>query len=248
MEGYVPGGQVSPWKYVQAWDVDVFGPEILAPEEQHRWSLALAIAGGLPYIWNELARPVCDILYGLLEAKAGDRVLIIGEGVAAAPWVADLDRIVGPAGEVTSFEVIRDGRNAVENHLRGRNGLAGCWQWRYTQDIPSATYDCVAVLQATQHCDDWPDMAGELVRVLRPGRRVLLAEAVLAGQHFLQRARADVHLQYWHEKAMARDEPIEIPYYSGNDLAEAFAGKVDDFQTFEWRGIEMAWGRKPRYI
>lgn len=245
MEGHLAGHTAAPWKYVQDTDVETFGDEILDPREQRRWSLALAIAGGLPYIWNELAKPVNDIIYGLLELQPGDRVFIIGEGVEAAPWVPDIRALVGPAGTVDAVEIIEDGRNAVEHHLRGRNGMAGCWQWRYTEGIATNGYDCVAVLQATQHCDDWREMAAELVRIAAPGRRVLLAEAVLAGRHFLERANADVHLRYWYEKAMHRETPLEIPYYSSADLLEAFGDRLRDVRRLEWHGIEMLWGRKP---
>jgi len=80
------------------------------------------LAGGLPYIWQEPARPISEIVYGLLELKPGDRVLLIGEGIGPAGWDADMRAIVGPAGAVDSVEIIRDGRKAVHARTPGATG------------------------------------------------------------------------------------------------------------------------------
>lgn len=74
-------GSGSPWDYIQDWDVELVGPEIRDPLAVGRWARAFALAGGLGYMWNELARPVSEIVYGLLELRPGDKVLIIGEAV-----------------------------------------------------------------------------------------------------------------------------------------------------------------------
>jgi hypothetical protein len=37
----------------------------------------------------------------------------------------------------------------------------------------------------------------------------------------------------------------KFPYYSPQQLLEAFAGVVEDANTFVWKGIELFWGRKP---
>lgn len=235
----------GPWDYVQPWDVDLCGKQILDEAQRRQWSAAFGIAGGLPYIWNELARPISEIVYGLLELRRGDRVLIIGEGIEPARWDEDMKAAVGPEGAVRCVEIILEGRRRTMEKQRGRKGVAGTWQWAYTFDEPADSYDAVAVLQSTQHCDDWAETSTELVRVLKPGRRIVLAEAVLVGATMRHRIDSDVHLRQWYEKVLGFLGVNDIPYTSGEELRQAFEGKVASPHVMEWHGIEMFWGRKP---
>jgi SAM-dependent methyltransferase len=136
----------------------------------------------LPFIWQVVARPISHIIYGLLEAKPGDRVLDHRRRRRPAKWADDLRAITGPVRCVDVVEIIRDGRNAVMEKKRGRNGKLGCWQWTYGERCADASYDCIGILQSTQHCDDWRETGADLIRALKPGRRIVFAEAVLGGR------------------------------------------------------------------
>jgi len=238
-------GGGNPWERIQDWDVERMGEEIRDPAFRRVFEMAMRLAGGLPYIWQELARPISEIAYGLLELRRGDRVLLIGEGIGPAGWIEDMRALIGPEGVIDTVEIIRDGRNAVHDRTMGRNGQIGSWRWTYAEEVEDETYDVVAVLQATQHADDWAEAAVDLLRVMKPGRRIVLAEAVLAGDTFYHRVNSDVHLRQWFDKLYEQLDPSIIPYWSGEQIKAAFGDRVESPQVFEWRGIEMFWGRKP---
>lgn len=237
----------GPWGYAQPWDVSAQGEVILDPKEQARWARTILL-GGLPYMWRELAAPMVTIIYSLLEIRRGDKVLIVGESIEPCGFGDDIRAQAGEGGEVRAFEILERARQATFDMARGRNGRVGTWQWDYTRDVPDDYFDCVAVLQAVQHADDWRETAQELLRVMKPGRRIVLAEAALFGAPFFARRDADVHLQYWVDKLTwhRKLEPRETSYYSPEELHAAFDGLVGDAQSFEWKGIELFWGRKPQ--
>jgi hypothetical protein len=237
----------GPWGYTQPWDVSSLGPTILDPKEQARWA-RLILLGGLPYIWREAASPLITIIHSLLEIRTGDKVLIVGESIEPCGWADDIRALVGPSGEVRTFEILERARQATIDLEKGRNGRVGTWKWDYTSDIDDEHFDCVAVLQSVQHADDWRETATELLRVMKPGRRIVLAEAALFGAPFWARLDADVHLQYWVEKLTYYRalDPKETSYYSPAELHRAFEGLVDKSENIEWKGIELFWGTKPR--
>ncbi len=237
----------DPWSFIQDWDVEACGPELLEREARVRWAGAFRRAGGLPYIWRVLAPQISEIVYALLELREGDRVLLIGEAVAPCGWEAAIAERVGERGSVESIEIIRRGRESIGRGELGRNGAVGCWRWDYTLDTPAESYDAVALMQSAQHCDDWQETSRELLRVLAPGRRIVSAEALMVGPNFLAHINSDVHIQQWYDK-MGSVVPVRseaISFYTAEDLRRSFADRVEGAQAMDWRGIELFWGRKP---
>jgi SAM-dependent methyltransferase len=234
----------NPWNYVQDWDVEMVGPELRDHDAVLRWSRAFCMAGGLPYIWKAPARPITEIVYSLLELREGDRVLVIGEAVEPVGWADEIRQVVGETGVVDVIEILPEARSG-KGKTPGRNGMLGCWQWTYTRDIADEHYDCVAMLQSTQHCDDWRETGAEMLRIMKPGRRAVFAEAVWGGAHFRERTTADVHILEWVTKALWYADSENISQYTGEELKELMGEMFDNPQCLEWRGIEMFWGRKP---
>lgn len=231
----------SPWDYIQPWDVDSIPVDITDEKQRQGWTRAMFVAGGLPYMWRELAAPMRDVVCGLLSLRPGSRVLVIGEGVEPCGWLSDLSRL-GASADV--HEIIRDGRAAVAGRRLGRNGKIGCWRWTYTSGVADDSYDAVAVLQSAQHCDDWRETGRELVRVLRPGGRIVSAEMCLEGDRFQARVSADLHIRQWYDKMFPAGR-AEISNYSGEELLSMIGPNVEGAQCMEWRGIELFWGCKP---
>lgn len=234
----------SPWAWFQPWDLQAFGEVIRDEAEQRRWSQAVFL-GGLPWMWRK-ARVMRELIYDRLELRPGDRVLLLGEAIEASGFADDVRDRVGPEGDVRVVEIIEEARAHYRAGDRGRGGQLATWRYDYVADVADATFDCIAVLQGVQHADDWREAGAELLRTMRPGRRIVLAE-IAFGPRFAERVRADVHIEYVFQKLFERVgwHYRDFPYHGCERLLDAFAGLVDEPEAFDWRGIELFWGRKP---
>ncbi len=235
----------NPWDWLQPHDMQRLGEDIADPKQRARWCTAILI-GGLPYLWRYKAAPIRDLAYGKLDLKPGQSVLILGESVASCGFARDIESLVGPQGNVHVIDIIEQARDAVVQGKRGRNGKLGTWRYDYTSETAPDHYDRIAVLQAVQHSDDWREAGTELLRVLKPGGTLLLAEIGFSPQ-LQMAAELDLHLEYWLDKLfMGAGFPgMELAYHSPDELRHAFAGLLVAPTSFVWRGAELFWGVKP---
>jgi SAM-dependent methyltransferase len=237
---------ITPWDLLQPVDEQRFGKVVFDRKEQERWSKAIFV-GGLPYMYRK-AYLVLDMIYGLLELKEGDKVFLIGEALEACGFVDDLKARVGASGTVTALDIQEDCRDAFFNNKRGVGGQRGTFRYNYTSSIPDEAYDVVINLQAIQHADEWRETGKEFLRIMKPGRRLVMAEIHLGAPQQDWKIRQDLHIEHLIDKIMSRicGSILEFPYYSMQELHEAFAGQLEEMEDFEWRGLEVFWGRKPR--
>lgn len=234
----------DPWDWMQPYDVRRFGEVILDRTEQERWCRAVLL-GGLPYMWRKAVVPK-QIIYERLGLRAGDKVLVIGECVESSGFADDIRARIGPGGELTIFDITDEARDAYIAKKRGSGGQIATWRWQYSRAFADASFDCVAVLQAVQHNDDWRETGGELLRVMKPGRGIVLAEIAYSPETQMK-IGLDLHIEYVFEKLLSRVGWTieEFPYFSPGDLTQAFSGLVADPGTFVWKGVEVFWGTKP---
>lgn len=237
-------GWESPWDCFQSWDVATWGEVILDRREQERWSRAVFL-GGLPWMWRR-ATVVRELIYQQAEIRPGDRVLLLGESIEPCGFATEISERVGPEGELRTVEIIQDARRAYLDQRRGVGGQLATWHYTYTEPVPDEYFDSVVVAQGVQHAEDWTAAGRELLRVMKPGRRIVLAE-IAFGPNFQFHAEADVHLEYLLRKLFDRIgwDYADFPYYSPDQLVAAFDGLASDPQTFTWKGIELFWARKP---
>jgi SAM-dependent methyltransferase len=227
---------LNPWDWLQPHDVERFGNVILDPKERNRWCKA-TIIGGLPYLWQVKGSSFRDRAYAELA----------GESIESCHFEQDIRTQVGGHGRVHCIDIIERARTSTASGLRGGGGRLGTWRYEYSNDMPDASFDRIAVLQAVQHADDWRECAEDLLRILKPGGRIVLAEIGFSPT-LRQAAATDLHLEYWVDKLYAGSGmkgPEDVSYYSPDELLAAFSGLVDDPGTFTWRGADLFWGTKP---
>jgi SAM-dependent methyltransferase len=234
---------VTAWGMMQPHDTARFGDVINDPAERKRWCTAILI-GGLPYIWQELAPVPRRMFLNRLELQAGDRVLLIGEGLEGIGIADEIGERIGPDGEIVTVDFMERVRDVA-----GAGGWAQ-WGWDdYTKHYADGHFDAIAIFQGVAHADDWRTAGAELLRVLKPGRMIVLGEVVF-GPPLNDVIELDVHVTYVFTKiAEAMFAPgfgiKDMPYWSPERIEEAFEGQVEEGETFVWRGVELFWGRKP---
>lgn len=234
----------TPWDFIGEEETRLLGDVIARREEQGRWCKAM-VFGTLPYMWREKASVLRNLAYDKLMLHPGARVLLLGECLRICGFVDDIRGRIGSSGKILEIDITSEARSAYLAGKRGRGGQLATWEWQYTRDLPDRCFDSVAVMQATQHTDDWTQTGRELLRILKPGRPLLVAEITLSPRMRMI-AEMDLHLEAWLEKIFSRiGWPLDqTPYYSLDDLQAAFAGIVSAPDCVSWRGLEMFWAHK----
>lgn len=235
----------DPWIYMGPAEAKILGDVIYDKAEQARWCRAM-LFGTLPYMWKDKAGVVRKMMFDRLSLRPGDRVLVIGECVAECGFDETIREQIGPEGELVVVDITDKARSAYVTGTRGRKGELATWEWTYTHGYADGHFDCVAVLQAVQHTDDWTETAAELLRVMKPGRQLVLAE-ITFGPNMINAASLDIHIESWVEKIFSRMGwgIDQFPYYSPADLHAAIDPLVTDAGDFSWKGIELYWGTRP---
>jgi ubiquinone/menaquinone biosynthesis C-methylase UbiE len=233
---------VGLWEQMIPEDAERFGHDMFDLAARKRWCQAIMF-GGLPHLWRHVALVPRQIAIEKLELRSGDRVLIVGEAVEDIGFDNEIRELVGSPGEVITVDI----RSRVFEEFHA--GREPKWQWDFTREYPDQYFDCVFVGQGVAHAADWGREGQELLRVMHIGRRLVLAE-ISFSQTFYARLHTDVHLEYWVRKLMEGlgDSLEELPYWNLADVERTLSGHLDDIETFEWRGVDLLWGRKPGAI
>jgi hypothetical protein len=234
----------TPWDFIGEEEKRLLGEVITRRKEQERWCKAM-VFGTLPYMWREKASVLRDLAYDKLQLHSGARVLLLGECLRICGFVDDIRERIGPSGEIHEIDITNEARSAYLAGRRGRGGQLATWEWSYTRGLPERSFDSVAIMQATQHTDDWGETGRELLRLLKPGRPLLIAEITISPRMRMI-GEMDLHLEAWVEKIFSRiGWPLDqTPYYSLDDLQRAFAGIVSAPECVSWRGLEIFWASK----
>jgi hypothetical protein len=230
----------TPWSAMEPKEKDRFGEDIFDPVTRARWCGAV-VAGGVPFMWTHKARIPRKIALDQLELRPGDRVYVIGEALEAIGIPDEIRGRVGATGEV----VVEDFQETVRDMAFRKEHPK--WQWDYTHGYPDERFDCVLVMQGTSHAGDWAREGGELVRVLKPGRQIVLAE-IAWGTSFYERVAADLHIEYTFEKlfeGMGMPFWGHLPAWEISDVRAQLEPLLDDIDVFHWRGVDLLWGCKP---
>jgi SAM-dependent methyltransferase len=230
----------SAWDAMLPHDVERFGQVILDDAERRRWCAAILI-GGLPYIWSTTGAAQKQLFLQQLQVGPGDRVLLIGEGIAGIGIDVEIADQVGAAGELVVVDFMTQVRDAVQA------GQFPQWTWTYADQYPDGHFDAIAIFQGVAHADDWRAAGEGLLRALKSGGKIVLGE-VIFGPPMADVIRRDAHVLYvftklW-EVLFPGQEFEDQPYWGPAALHEAFAGLVEDPGAQADRGIELFWGRK----
>jgi ubiquinone/menaquinone biosynthesis C-methylase UbiE len=162
---------------------------MLPAEEQamHRhsasdWSMVDRTAQPAAYVGyldavhsQDTVRAYKEQTYELLDLHPGDRVIDVGCG--AGDDVLAMGRIVGPSGRVVGMDA---SETMIEESQRRSSGLglpvefvAG---YAHNLDFAEGSFDAARADRVFQHLEDPKEALAELIRVTRPGGRIVVTD------------------------------------------------------------------------
>jgi hypothetical protein len=181
--------------------------------------------------------------------QAGEKLFLLGEALEATGLVAMGQVAVAPKGEFIPIEM----RPLALAHKGGRWGVYR----ELTAPYRDSEFDG-AIAAQTHHCDDLiPEIAG-LVRIVKPGRKVVLVDNGPARSTF-ELAKQDVLLEWllrqfviWAgSRHVSTGEAFEYQksIWLGMDAEQIVAAAktvLDEVRLWEYKGMMLIDGVRPR--
>jgi SAM-dependent methyltransferase len=120
------------------------------------------------------------------------------------------------------------------------------WDYPFADKYPDHYFDLIWLPQGVHHAHNWREIAPRLLRVLKPGGQVMMAECRVPSPEFHHGLQISGLLQcivgkiFW-----AMDTTLEeMPDYSTAEIARAFGDSLTDIFSLEWKGFLLFWGTK----
>jgi len=239
----------SVWEYISEeesnWLKRKLGVDPHDEKEQFKANL-MVVGGMLPLCWSR-AKGFMDLMYYKAELREGDRVLLLGEDLTTSGHVEAVRRRIGEKGELQVADYLLEGLETFESDVIER----ACAKFG------DEYFDAVILAHGFHHAIDKDRAAREMVRVLKKGKRLVIAEMILASTFVL--AEQDVHLQCIFEKAflskvfeaiagrrLSLEEAKEWIGDPERDIPNVFSKYLSDISVYPWMGIVLVVGAKAR--
>lgn len=239
----------NPWDFLTSTEIAILGSEVVESNLQKNWGRAIFFASNLVWCW-ENARILRHLMYSNLRARPGDRVLVIGEVLEGLGFLQELRKRVGETGEIIAFDMVDKSRSGyIQQWEMGPGAVIPekhHWDYSFADKHPDHYFDLIWLPQGVHHAHRWIEIAPKLIRVLKTGGQVMMAECRVPAPEFHRALQISSLLRCIVDKIFwAMDTTLEeMPDYSAADLALAFGDSLENTFGLEWKGWLLFWGTK----
>jgi SAM-dependent methyltransferase len=230
--------------------------------------------GGGSLCWNyRNQREITDIMWGNLAARPGDKVMLIGEFPEDLGTLAELEKRVGPTGEIVVVNITSSPKSYDYKGWQAKRkeymeqGSPEEWPYDFADDYPDGYFDLIFLPQGVHHCNNWLRDAPRLLRAIKPGGQVMAIECginrpqMATARQLSALARIvgdrcfEIALPYWLVGPLSPEGPllpgagyehVGRPHHdvSTAHLRESFGDGVTDACGLEYKGWILFWGYK----
>ena len=239
----------GPWEFLAAPEVAGLGREVEDRKLLKNWGRAIFFTDNLNWIWGN-AVSIRHTMYSNLRAGPGNRALVIGEKLEALGFLPELRNRVGKEGEIAAFDMVAKSHSAYTKQWESGPDVfipeKHRWAYPFADKYPDEHFDLVWLPQGVHHAMDWEETAQKLLRVLKPGGQVIMAECRTSPPEFFAGLKISGLLRCISEKIFwAMDTTFEeMPDYSTAHIGRAFGNSLTNTFSHEWKGILIFWGFK----
>jgi SAM-dependent methyltransferase len=239
----------SPWDFLAIPEIDALGSEVKEGNLQKNWGRAIFFGSNLKWCWTN-ARSITHLMYSNLRAKPGDRVLVIGEFLEDLGFLTELRKQIGETGEIATFDMVEKSRSGYTQQWKmGPSATIPekhQWDYPFADKYADNYFDLIWLPQGVHHAYSWNKIAPRLLRALKPGGQVMMAECRVPSPEFHHGIQMSGMLKCIVDKIFwAMDTTLEeMPDYSTAEIARAFGDFLRDTFCLEWKGFLLFWGYK----